>query len=33
MELYERGFLKENNVRLLGTSPEGIKNAEDRQAF
>ena len=33
MELHERGFLKENNVRLLGTSPEGIKNAEDRQAF
>lgn len=33
MELEEQGFLKENNVRLLGTSPEGIKNAEDRQAF
>ena len=33
MELYEAGFLEENNVRLLGTSPEGIKNAEDRQAF
>ena len=33
MELYESGFLKENNVRLLATSPEGIKNAEDRQAF
>ena len=33
MELYESGFLKEQNVRLLGTSPESIKNAEDRQAF
>lgn len=33
MELYESGFLKEQNVRLLATSPEGIKNAEDRQAF
>ncbi len=33
MELYESGFLEEQNVRLLGTSPEGIKNAEDRQAF
>ena len=33
MELYESGFLKENNVRLLATGPEGIKNAEDRQAF
>jgi len=33
MELEEQGFLKENNIRLLGTSPEGIKNAEDRQAF
>ena len=33
MELEEQGFLKENNVRLLGTSPEGIRNAEDRQAF
>lgn len=33
MELAETGFLEKNNVRLLGTSPEGIKNAEDRQAF
>ncbi len=33
MELEEQGFLKKNKVRLLGTSPEGIKNAEDRQAF
>ena len=33
MELAECGFLKKNNVRLLGTGTEGIKNAEDRQAF
>jgi len=33
MELAESGFLVENNIKLLGTSPEGIKNAEDRQAF
>ena len=33
MELAESGFLEENNVRLLGTSPEGIKKAEDRKAF
>ena len=33
MELHEQGFLKKNNIRLLGTSPEGIKKAEDRQAF
>ena len=33
MELYESGFLDEQNVKLLATSPEGIKNAEDRQAF
>ncbi len=33
MELFESGFLEEQNVRLLGTSPEGIRNAEDRQAF
>ena len=33
MELEEQGFLKSKNVKLLGTSPEGIKNAEDRQAF
>ena len=33
MELYESGFLEEQKVRLLATSPEGIKNAEDRQAF
>ena len=33
MELAENGFLTEHNVRLLGTGTEGIKNAEDRQAF
>ena len=33
MELAECGFLDEHNVRLLGTGKEGIKNAEDRQAF
>ena len=33
MELAEEGYLKEKKIRLLGTSPEGIKNAEDRQAF
>lgn len=33
MELYEDGFLQSRNVRLLGTSSEGIKKAEDRQAF
>lgn len=33
MELYEDGFLQSRNIRLLGTSPEGIKKAEDRQAF
>jgi carbamoyl-phosphate synthase large subunit len=33
MELYESGFLTKHNIRLLGTSAEGIKKAEDRQAF
>ena len=33
MELAESGYLEEHNVRLLGTSPEGIKKAEDRKAF
>ena len=33
MELYEDGFLESHGIRLLGTSPEGIKKAEDRQAF
>jgi len=33
MELAESGFLEQNRVRLLGTSTEAIKMAEDRQAF
>ena len=33
MELAESGFLRQMNVRVLGTGVEGIKNAEDRQAF
>jgi len=33
MELAECGFLKEQGVKLLGTSTEAIKMAEDRQDF
>ena len=33
MELAEEGFLAEHNVKLLGTSSETIKMAEDRQSF
>ena len=33
MELEEINFLKENNVKLLGTGTDSIKKAEDRQAF
>ena len=33
MELEERGFLQENNVRLIGTTAETIKKAEDRLEF
>ena len=33
MELEERGFLKKNGVRLIGTTAETIKKAEDRQEF
>ncbi|HEX3022633.1 MAG TPA: carbamoyl-phosphate synthase large subunit [Lachnospiraceae bacterium] len=33
MELEESGFLKENNVRLIGTTSETIKKAEDRLEF
>ena len=29
----EKGFLKENNVRLIGTTAQTIKKAEDRQEF
>ena len=33
MELEENGFLKEHNVRLIGTTSETIRKAEDRQEF
>ena len=33
MELEEKGFLKENNVCLIGTTAQTIKKAEDRQEF
>ncbi|MCC6093583.1 MAG: carbamoyl-phosphate synthase large subunit [Eubacterium sp.] len=33
MELEDRGFLKKNNVRLIGTTSLTIKKAEDRQMF
>lgn len=33
MELEESGFLKENNVRLIGTTALTIKKAEDREMF
>ena len=33
MELEEKGFLKEHNVRLIGTTSETIKKAEDRLEF
>ena len=33
MELEEREFLKEHNVRLIGTTSQTIKKAEDRQEF
>ena len=33
MELVERGFLKEHHVRLIGTTSQTIKKAEDRQEF
>ena len=33
MELEERGFLKEHTVRLIGTTSQTIKKAEDRQEF
>ena len=33
MELEESGFLKEHNVRLLGTSSKTIKKAEDRHGI
>ena len=33
MNLHEQGILAEYGVRLLGTSPESIRKAEDRQGF
>lgn len=33
MEIAESGFLEQHNIKLLGTQPESIKKAEDRQAF
>ena len=33
MELEESGFLKEHNVRLIGTTAQTIKKAEDRDEF
>ncbi|MCD7736407.1 MAG: carbamoyl-phosphate synthase large subunit [Lachnospiraceae bacterium] len=33
MELEERGFLEKNHVRLIGTTAETIKKAEDRLEF
>ena len=33
MELEERGFLQEHNVRLIGTTSQTIRKAEDRQEF
>ena len=33
MELYEEGFLDEQNVKMIGTVASAIKMAEDRQDF
>ncbi len=33
MELAESGFLEKNGIRLIGTTADTIKRAEDRQAF
>ena len=33
MELEERGFLREHHVKLIGTTSETIRKAEDRQEF
>ena len=33
MELEDAGFLKEHNVRLIGTTALTIKKAEDREMF
>ncbi|MCI8505615.1 MAG: carbamoyl-phosphate synthase large subunit [Lachnospiraceae bacterium] len=33
MELSDSGFLEDHNVKLIGTTPETIRKAEDRQEF
>ncbi|PXV86003.1 carbamoyl-phosphate synthase large subunit [Lachnotalea glycerini] len=33
MELAESGFLEKHNIKLIGTTPETIKKAEDREEF
>jgi carbamoyl-phosphate synthase large subunit len=33
LDLYDSGFLEENNVCILGTQPENIRLAEDRDKF
>ncbi|HKL79096.1 MAG TPA: carbamoyl-phosphate synthase large subunit, partial [Mobilitalea sp.] len=33
MELYESGFLLDNDIKLIGTTPDTIKKAEDRLEF
>ncbi len=33
MELAESGFLQKHNIKLIGTTPETIKKAEDREEF
>ncbi|OGO87112.1 MAG: carbamoyl phosphate synthase large subunit, partial [Clostridiales bacterium GWF2_36_10] len=33
MQLSKEGFLKENNIQLIGTNAEAIEKAEDRQLF
>lgn len=33
VKLYEEGILEQNNVEVLGTSPESIRQGEDREAF
>jgi carbamoyl-phosphate synthase large subunit len=33
MELYEKGYLQKHNVKVLGTTIESIKMAEDREEF
>ncbi len=33
LELYDSGFLRQNGVEVLGTTPQSIKKAEDRTLF